>query len=93
MLNNMYHGIETCSRGRKFYLPPVIHAVWMVNTNRIKGSGVRGGLKINFHPYPPTAPSHTDTALALGIIIGYGTASVSKMPPLDLSPALPRALF
>lgn len=48
-------------------MPPVIHAVWMVDTNRIKESGVRGGLNINFHLSPPTAPSHTDTALALGI--------------------------
>lgn len=65
----------------------------MVDPNRIKESGVREGLKINFHPSSPTAPSCTGTALALGTIIGYGTASVSKMPPLDLSPALPRALF
>jgi len=74
-------------------VPPVTHAVCMVDADRIKESGVREGLKINFHPSPPTAPPGTGTALPLAIIIGYGTAFVSKMPLLDLSPALPRALF
>lgn len=74
-------------------VPPVMHAVWMVDTNRIKENKVREGLKINFHPYPPTAPSCTGTTLALGTIIGCGTGSVSNMPTLYLSPALPRALL